>query len=84
MTLWILLGYECKSYNGSMSRDAWLDRLAAHFRSVLVDLKTEAAFWEKIDSAQQYGLVAVSFDIDAGLRNLRELVQRCEALGAAH
>ncbi|MGP8057100.1 MAG: hypothetical protein ACLP9K_05830 [Nitrososphaerales archaeon] len=83
MTLKILLGYELRHYDGKMSREAWLDRLASHFRSATKDLKRELEFWERIESAVGYGLVDIGFgpaSLTDGANNLRELVRRCEAL----
>ena len=56
-----------------------LGELAAHFKGYSAELKDELQFWEKVDSAEKYGLVEAHVDQEA-LENLRELISRCEAL----
>ena len=77
----ILLTYSgATGYTGNLSREKWLDRLANHFRGQSEELRKTLTFWDQIDSARQYGLISVNFDMEEPLENLRELVLKCEVL----
>lgn len=62
-------------FRSEQPKEALLAQLAAHFKGFERELQVGLEFFEKVDSARQYGLVEADIDQEA-LENLRELIRR--------